>query len=848
MRVNQSKKRGRYADSRPTIGFIIADIIEPWQILQWRGVVDAADEQDINLICFPGGEWRNPNGYVYQANVLYDLIDPERLDGLIIWTGGFDLYVSRQEMEEFCRRYRPLPIVSASRRLDGIPSVIMEDYKSMVNAMAHLIEKHGYRRIAFIRGPEGHKGFEERYRAYRDTLEKHGIPLNPEHVYSTPGNEIATRGEIANWLLDPGRADIEAIVGHNDTVALLALEILRDAKIRVPEDVAVVGYDDVERASFVTPSLTSVRPPFYEMGRRLVEVLLALMDGQKVPHQMATSGKLVVRESCGCEFNALRWTMAKEAKHVPRYKTLNDAFSAHKARILSAMNERQTPGDRELFSQRVERLLNCLMKDLKELSAKKRPKETSCLFITALGDVLQQMTEAGEDVWAWHEVLLELRLHILRCLAGRKTDRERAENLFRQACVLIGERSRRAQMQQMLRERLQADVLREISEMLITTHDMEKLMDIVALELPRLDITSCYLSLYTNPRLTTKKAIIRLAYDANGRIEPKAEERIFPSSKLVPDEMLSRQRRYSMVVKTLHFREDRFGFVLFEIGPRDGRIYCSLEKQLGSALKGALLVQERKQVEEALFFQAQELLRYNAELEQFTYTASHDLQEPLRKVMIFSDELQSKYGDLLDERGKNYLIRMHRAATRMKDLINALLTYARVTTKSMPFISVDLGQLVQDAVSELNLLIESEGGRVEIGEFPTIEADPIQLRQLFKNIIDNAFKFRRQDRPLAIKIHSQLLNGREETLEKGSDEKELCEIRIEDNGIGFDEKYLRRIFQVFQQLHSRDKYEGLGLGLAICRKIVERHNGQITAESRSGEGATFIVTLPVKQS
>ena len=228
------------------------------------------------------------------------------------------------------------------------------------------------------------------------------------------------------------------------------------------------------------------------------------------------------------------------------------------------------------------------------------------------------------------------------------------------------------------------------------------------------------------------------------------------------------------------------------------------------------------------------LRRSNRELEQFASVAAHDLQEPLRKVQAFGDRLKTRAGAVLDTQSKDYLDRMLNSATRMRALINDLLTFSRVTTKGQPFVPVDLGKIARDVISDLEVGIEQSGGRVELGRLPTIEADPLQMRQLFQNLIGNALKFRNPDTPPMVDLAG---------VRRGS----LIEITVRDNGIGFEEIYLDRIFEVFQRLHGRQEYEGTGMGLAICRKIVERHGGSITARSAPGAGATFIVKLPTQQ-
>jgi PAS domain S-box-containing protein len=265
-------------------------------------------------------------------------------------------------------------------------------------------------------------------------------------------------------------------------------------------------------------------------------------------------------------------------------------------------------------------------------------------------------------------------------------------------------------------------------------------------------------------------------------------------------------------------------------------------------------VVERRRIEKKLLVYNEQLERSNRELQDFAYVASHDLQEPLRKIQAFGGRLQTKFGDILPEEGSDYIDRMTNAASRMQTLISDLLSFSRVTTNAKPFVPVDLQQIALEVSGDLEVLLENSGGRLEIGELPTIEADALQMRQLMQNLIGNALKFRRPDTPPIVRVKAEWrdsVSSDGEDVEQSSSRipKEgrptLCRLTIEDNGIGFDERYLDRIFVPFQRLHGRETYEGTGIGLAICRKIVERHGGSITARSRPGEGTCFIVSLPL---
>ncbi len=253
-------------------------------------------------------------------------------------------------------------------------------------------------------------------------------------------------------------------------------------------------------------------------------------------------------------------------------------------------------------------------------------------------------------------------------------------------------------------------------------------------------------------------------------------------------------------------------------------------------------ITDRKRMEEQLNAYMLKLERSNRELQEFAAVASHDLQEPLRKIKGFSGILSSKYGKDLNGEALDFLERMRSAAERMQTLMDSLLTYSRVASKAAPFTMVDLNTVLKNVLIDLEWRIKQTGARIEIKNLGTVEAEPNQMQQLFQNLVGNALKFHGGKRPV-IRIYSGQ-NPTRPRSRRNSPQERFRKIYVEDNGIGFDEKELDRIFAPFQRLHGRDEYEGTGMGLAICSKIVERHGGSIKARSTPGKGATFLVSLP----
>lgn len=304
------------------------------------------------------------------------------------------------------------------------------------------------------------------------------------------------------------------------------------------------------------------------------------------------------------------------------------------------------------------------------------------------------------------------------------------------------------------------------------------------------------------------------------------------SEDLGTGESIRKQHRLLVQVQEtgqpLHLRE-----VFAPTGPQNREAWWNLDLVPLRGENGTvhhILILEHEVTD--LVNERQQLERSNKELQDFAFVASHDLREPLRKITAFGEMLLDDPANLT-EKQQDYLERMCSAASRMQNMVEELLKLSRLTTHPRTFVRVDLGQVVTEVISDLEVQLLQSSGRMEVGVLPTIVGDQLLMRQLFQNLIGNALKFHQPEQPPCIKISYEALPGN------------AVRVFIQDNGIGFNIEDAERIFQPFQRLVSKSQYEGSGMGLAICRKIVERHGGTITATSKPREGSTFVVTLPL---
>jgi len=294
--MNQNNK-----SPRKTIGFINPSLHLPWEDIQLKGILDGARELDVNISILPGGRLNSSIPGEAQRNILYKLADNRNLDGLIIWSSGLDEFVSHKTLAEFIHSFSPLPVISLEHSVSGIPSIRMDSYTTLKSLIRHLIDDHGYRSIAYIRGAENHTAEMERYKAYLDAMEESGLSIQPEWIVPpiVIQEEEPEIQRLSRWFSQFGKK-LEAVVAFNDIRIIYFIKAMKRLGVKIPEDLAVCGYDNIPQDIFSHPFLSTIGAPFYEMGYHSVELIVQMIDGKSIPEETAFKGQPIYRESCGC--------------------------------------------------------------------------------------------------------------------------------------------------------------------------------------------------------------------------------------------------------------------------------------------------------------------------------------------------------------------------------------------------------------------------------------------------------------------------------------------------------------------------------------------------------------------
>ena len=840
-----------------TVGILLSSTDDKFENALLRGVSAAALQAGANWICFTSGAIRSYHGFEFQRNMLYDLVTSDVVSGLVV-SGTLGHGVSHDELRNFCLEYQPLPVVMTAVNLDGMPCVVGDSYRGIKELVEHLLNVHKREQIGFIRGPVGHQEADERFRAFMDAMQSHGFKEAEVLTRVVDGDYTIGSGKKAMQALLDQDVSFDAIVGANDSMALGALQVLKSKGYKVPEDVALTGFDNSEDSRHSEPPLTTSQQLVYEMGRHAGELLLARLQNKDMDETIVVPPSLVVRESCGCLNQAIE--KAASVFVLP----LSVSEQARKLTV-DAMKQAVPDYLSERYMTRIERVYASFLSDVKD--------KTSGSFIDELGKAVKHSFSIPGSESYWGEILSNMRKCILKN-SKKDFDISKAEMLWQQARVLIGQEAQFHEVELRLQVENRSFVLREISEMLMSSPRLSDVLDVITLELPRLGIHSCYLSLFEDVEHSLEWSRLILAYNADGRISLEQGGVRFQSRQLIPQTILSDVRSLGFVAEALYSKDERLGFMLLGVDAEDAVVCGALRGLLSNALQGVILQEQREQAEQQLLHYQknlekliedrtfelhqtnqqleneiaereqskleresliQELEAKNAELEQFAYTVSHDLKSPLVTIKGFLGFLKEDVVSGNFKRLEADINRIDEATQKMNNLLSDLLELSRIGRMMNDPENIPLKILVEEAIQLTEGRLQEHGVELVVSDsLPIIVGDHQRLLEVIQNLIDNAAKFMGGQTQPKIEIGVD-----------GTD-NDMPVIYVRDNGVGIEAEFHERIFGLFNRLHPN--VEGTGVGLALVKRIIEFHGGRIWVQSEAGKGATFCFTLPAAPS
>jgi len=566
---------------RITIGFLMDWIDSPYQAHILSGVEEFVALKDINLICFVTGRLLAINDWERNRNILFDFVSSESVDGLLMMTPALSNIVGIEYFTEFVEKYKPLPIVSIAVEIPGYPYVRIDNNKGMREAMEHLVKFHGYKRIAYIRGPEGNPEAIERLNTYYQVLQENKLPINSNLVVKG-GFDFESGHRAIRILLDERKEKFDAIITASDDMAIGAIEELKLKGIQVPEDIAMVGFDDVESSQ--NASLTTVRQPIHSYGKKATEVLYKMIKNQKVNKVYELPTQLVVRESCGCLSSNTRQAVVNVYSVVD--ESLDSYLLKEKANLILEIRKLLNI-HKQVASKEFTKLLEQLLENLKREILEKHENA----FLHAWNKIIFWANRYNFPFFVLHNVLSKIREEIIPLMRERKK-LIITENLFQQARIKISESMSQKEILERVFFTLQSQKLNDMGEELAESTDTKTMLEVIYSRLPAMGIKKCYFSVYENASPPYDFSRLILAFDTSGRIKLPEEGIRFPTKRLFPESLINKKERCSFVVYALFHNNDHMGFVIFNLIAENTHLYEVLHHWFKTVFGGVRMIEK----------------------------------------------------------------------------------------------------------------------------------------------------------------------------------------------------------------------------------------------------------------
>ncbi|MFP4163993.1 MAG: diguanylate cyclase domain-containing protein [Chitinispirillaceae bacterium] len=592
---------------KPTIGFFISELENSYTQTLCQGITDSAEKAGVNLIIFPGKSPKAPYEYQYQYNAIYELPTSENIDALILATGTMINFLTTEEFKAFYTRYGNIPMVSISIPLEGVPSVLIDNKVGLKKIFEHLIDHHKFSRIAYISGPDNNTEAQERFSVYSQVLKENGIEFDPELVYSGDFTQYAGVHAV-NDFLDKRKVNFQALAAANDEMALSAMQELQRRGVRVPDEVAVVGFDNVESARFCSPSLTTVAQPIYEQACKAFEMACDLVK-QKKMGDITLPTSVVMRESCGC--------LSPAVSSINAYQKLQEKNgSSFQEKLPSLEGIKADPQIIAIF-ERVNRIAEKGSVEYEE-------------GLELINDFTQIVFCEDTDenaILSWQNAITQIRTKAL-CSAKSTDAVIQLEDFFHRARVVLLESSLKMNANRWSIHHNDIRGLRGVLSLLISdVYNREESLRAIIPTLKEMGIKSCQVFLYDKASL--HKITDEWSFPNNIRLSMAFSERKLGFSdtcstmkvkEVLSKELFPEDERYTLVISPLFYMDEQLGFLICEVDLNDIYLFESLVVEISCALKLAYLIKTRQSIEDKLRFALEELERYNEQLSNISQT------------------------------------------------------------------------------------------------------------------------------------------------------------------------------------------------------------------------------------
>jgi phosphoserine phosphatase RsbU/P len=576
-RIRPSPKRLTAVGPSPSVGFLV-DLLDegPYQWAVLRGAMEAAHDRGAHLLCFAGGVLGAPRGASGERNGVFELAKPSNVDAVVILSGSVGKHIGPDGLQEYCERYRSIPMCSIGVELKDVSSVRIDNETGMRSVIEHLIGVHGMRRIAFLRGPVPNAEAEQRYRVYLETLQSNGIPFAPELVVSGDFERGSGR-EAINVLLSERKLPIDAIravVAANDSMALGALDELAKRGIRVPDQIAVVGFDDFEESRFALPPLTTVRQPLYELGHDAVCMVLDQLRNGAPPERQVRHAEPVIRRSCGCVGSTSLVSVSSDG---PTPTLGFEAALIRRRQIILAEMSRAARGELSGAGPNwAERLLGAFAEEIRG--------ESPDAFVRAYDDFLRRLASNGGDSSVSNDVVSALRARVLGCLAGDSQRHGQAEDLFHRVRIMTAQVTDRMQARLRMRAWTSARALGRAAAAIASGRGLDDLARAVAENLPPLGIARCFAAEYAGGTSEARVARLLLVEKPGGSNSDWTRSATFPAVDILRRAVLPTAGGHAFAVLPITHRDKELGILVLELGAAEGYLYETLREVFTAVL------------------------------------------------------------------------------------------------------------------------------------------------------------------------------------------------------------------------------------------------------------------------